>query len=347
MEEFKITLLNGKELSCILKTEQPKAIEKDELKLDTTGRYLSVSKKQPIKDTTFEREAARQYGHRLFTENAWLLLKHADQIMSDSRMFLAPVDVQNGIAYTGRSGFQNPTLGIYLEWWLNYPEAAVDANNNLVWYISGSPLSGRNCCSAVSPDGEQLKINQRTRFRDIWSSFMKANNRYTEAKQRCEAYSLEDVICKFRGEDYRNRIIEMKYDTRELVMTWDRDRLQQNYDALKKNFNNMLAINRNEFLRANSDKIKAFYKEYLQRTEALKPIHEEYVKRRTQLKAQLHDGTIEGDYHALLNDAGKEYNRMKHELSMFCNDFMKETFPKNINGIRIAHIIGEGKRLSP
>lgn len=200
MKEYKITLMDGRELSCILKSEQPKEIEKDGLKLDTSGQYLAIGKKPVREDSDFEREAERQYGHHLFTENAWLLLEHAEEIMSDSRMFLAPVNIRNGIAYTGRSGFEHPTIGIYLEWWLNYSEAAIDANGNLVWYISGSPLSGCNCCSTVSPDGEQIKIKQRTRFIDIWSSFVKVNNRYNEAKQRCEAYSLEDVICKFRGE---------------------------------------------------------------------------------------------------------------------------------------------------
>lgn len=346
MEQYKITLIDGRELPCCLKTEQPERTDKDELKLDATGRYLSLGKCPDREKRSFEREADRQYGHHLFTENAWLLFMHAETIMGDSRMFLAPVRVQNGIAYTGTSGFQHPTLGVYLEWWINYPEAAIDANGNLVWYISGSPLSGSNCCSSVTPEGKQMKIRQRTRFSDIWSSFMKVNTRYDEAKRCCEAYSLEDVICRLRGESYRNRINELKYEMRELVMSWDKNRLQKSYDVLKKRLQDMLNINRREFLRANAQKIEAFYKEYCKRSEALKPIHEAYLKCRGELKARYHAGTLDGDYRKLLFEAGKEYHRLNGELSGFCNAFMRETFPKNINGIRIADVIREGKKLS-
>lgn len=345
MDEYKITLMDGRELPCVLKPTQPKEIDKENLKLDDSGQYLSIKKRVEKKDPSFEKEVARQYQHTLFTENAWLLLEHAEEIMNDSRMFLAPVNVKNGLAYSGTSGFQNPTIGIYLEWWLNYPKAAIDANGNLIWYISGSPLSGSNCCSASTPDGEQVNIRQRTRFSDIWSSFIDVNTRYSEAKQLCEAYSLEDVVCKFRGEDYRYRITELKFEMRELVMSWETKRLQKKYDALTAKFNHMVNVNRKEFLRVNSEKIVAFYKEYVKRAEALKPIHEEYIERRHDLKIQYHAGTIEGDYRVLKREAGKEYNDKKRELSIFCNTFMRETFPKNINGISIADIIREGKRL--
>jgi len=32
-------------------------------------------------------------------------------------MFLCPIYMQSGLAYTGSSGFEKPTLGIYIEWW--------------------------------------------------------------------------------------------------------------------------------------------------------------------------------------------------------------------------------------
>ena len=45
--------------------------------------------------------------------------------MQDSLMFLAPVAAENVLAYTGTSGFRNPTLGVYLEWWVHC-EGAVE-----------------------------------------------------------------------------------------------------------------------------------------------------------------------------------------------------------------------------
>ena len=52
---------------------------------------------------------------KLFLNNAFLFLKNKDRIMSDSRMFLCPVPIQNELAYTGTSGFHHPALGVYLE----------------------------------------------------------------------------------------------------------------------------------------------------------------------------------------------------------------------------------------
>ncbi len=205
-----ITLIDGRELVCNLKPEQPDRVVTDHLQLDTTGQYLSLSSKKPILPSTDADAVERMYAHQVFTENAWLFLENCESIFCNSRMFLAPVKVQNGLAYTGTSGLRHPTLGIYLEWWKNHEKAAIDANGNLVWYISGSPLSGSNCCCSVAPDGKITNIAHRTKFLDIWRSFMEVNNRYTEAKQRCEAYTLEEVIIELRGEEYRNRLVDIR-----------------------------------------------------------------------------------------------------------------------------------------
>ncbi len=207
-----LTLMDGRTLECHLKQEQPAAVKTDALQLDTTGQYLSFSGRPRVALDYDVDGAELRYGHRVFTENAWFFFENSEKIFSDSRMFLAPVKVQNGLAYTGTSGLRHPTLGVYLEWWKNYEEAAVDANDNLVWYISGSPLSGSNCCCSVDRSGRHAKIAQRTRFIDIWHSFMEVNNRYTVAKQRCEAYSLDEVLIKLRGEDYRTRMIDIRWD---------------------------------------------------------------------------------------------------------------------------------------
>ena len=112
-----ITLLNGKELPLFLKLEQPTKIVQDTVSLDTSGLYLSMGNYKPrfMKESD-EAEIERQYNHHLFTENAWFLLEHAKEIFSDSRMFLAPVGVNNRIAHFDNSRFRCPTVGVYLEW---------------------------------------------------------------------------------------------------------------------------------------------------------------------------------------------------------------------------------------
>ena len=111
----KIVLLNGTQLDCYpLADEDIETEFQDKLELDTTGQYLTVRKCKPKTTHVSDEWMQKQ---QLFVDNAFYLLAHMDRIMNDSRMFLAPVAVQSGLAYTGTSGFKRPTLGVYLEWW--------------------------------------------------------------------------------------------------------------------------------------------------------------------------------------------------------------------------------------
>lgn len=205
--ENSITLMNGAVLECFPKESQPCDIESDKMQLDATGKYLSIDNKKPYKrkakaqiDPTEELE---QQQKKLFTDNAFYLLAHSERIMRDSRMFLAPVAVHNGLAYTGTSGFRNPTIGIYLEWWNECARALRtddEGNRSLVFYLSGSPLSGANCCAEVYEDGRIESVSVHS-FIDHWRPFMAINQRYTEAKDMHQAYTLQQVLDILHAED--------------------------------------------------------------------------------------------------------------------------------------------------
>lgn len=349
MEDYKIQLMDGREITGILKSEHPKEIKTDNLELDKTGQYLTFGRRKPkIPTETQLKTAERQYNHHLFTENAWFLLANAEQIFSDSRMFLAPVKIQNGLAYTGTSGFWRPTIGVYLEYWLNHKEASVDKNGNLVWYISGSPLSGRNCCGSVNPEGEQIKITQQTSFSAIWRSFIDVNNRYTEAKQLCEAYTLEEVLIMLHGDDYKYRLIELKHEMIEEVMDWEKGKIQRSYDNLYDKMVRLIKDNRKIQLRQHRECIMEFYKGYEVRQRVIYALEQVYVKRHKELKKQLQDGTLEGDYHFLLAEVSREYKTKKREQSDLLNKFIHTTFGKNPNNITPSDVIryASGKPLN-
>ena len=140
---------------------------------------------------------ARQQGE-LLCRNLHRLIAESDKILADSKMFLAPVPIQNGLAYFGTSGFQNPTLGVYIEWWRHHKCAwIIDefGEKQPLIYIAGSPLSGANKCAYVGAEGESYGVSV-TNFAPVWQSFMNVNTRYTEAKQRYDAYTLEEVVEK-------------------------------------------------------------------------------------------------------------------------------------------------------
>ena len=197
--EGKIKLKSGAILDCFPKIDQPVTIVQDRLSLDTTGEFLQVgkrSRKRLFGQKTPERPAWEQ----LFLQEAFFLYEHKEQILADSRMFLTPLPFQNNLAYAGTSGLRNATLGIYLEWWDACEQAVIynkDGIEALTYFIAGSPLSGGNHCSAVDRNGKSRTVQFAT-FTGIWSSFMRISQRYTEAKQIYQAYTLEETISKLR-----------------------------------------------------------------------------------------------------------------------------------------------------
>ena len=196
-----ITLMNGAVLECFPKESHQGDFVPDKMKLDATGTYLSIGNKpcKPQPRTTEEFEQQK----KLFTDNAFYLLAHQERIMRDSRMFLAPVAVQNGLAYTGTSGFNAPTLGIYLEWWNECSMALrvdKESRRSLVFHLAGSPLSGANRCAEVYEDGRTESV-QVSSFISHWRPFTAINTRYDEAKHMYQAYTLEQVLEILHTED--------------------------------------------------------------------------------------------------------------------------------------------------
>ena len=197
--EGKIQLKNGNVLDCYPITDQPGVIVRDNLSLDTTGEFLQVGKNRG-KRLSGKKIPERPAWEQLFLQEAFYLYEHREQIMADSLMFLTPLPFKNGLAYTGTSGLSKAMLGVYLEWWDECGQAIIrkdDQVEALTYYIAGSPLSGANHCSAIDRKGRTVTMHFSP-FLPIWSSFMRINQRYTEAKQIYQAYSLEETIAKLR-----------------------------------------------------------------------------------------------------------------------------------------------------
>lgn len=197
----KITLIDGSKLDCYPIALPSEETVSGEFSLDTTGEYLQVGKKPHfVTDKELaERRKQEEIDAKLFYEHAHLFLANADKIISDSRLFLAPVHIVNGLAYTGTSGFHKPTLGVYIEWWLYHKDASIDANGRPIWFISGSPLSGSHACSTVDRKGKTHRAQLNSSFSAVWSSFTKVNNRYNAFKDRYMAYDLKEVIDILEG----------------------------------------------------------------------------------------------------------------------------------------------------
>ena len=195
MEHY-IELIDGTRIEAFPKAVQPETIKEDKFVLDTTGEYLQVGSRKRMPKRTAERDIIAQQRGELLCRNLHRLIAESDKILADSKMFLAPVPIHNGLAYFGTSGFQNPTLGVYIEWWRHHKCAwVIDefGEKQPLIYIAGSPLSGANKCAYVGAEGMSYGVSV-TNFAPVWQSFMNVNTRYTEAKQRYDAYTLEEVV---------------------------------------------------------------------------------------------------------------------------------------------------------
>lgn len=198
MKEY-LELSDGTCIEAHLKSYHPDSVTPDILNIDTTGDFLKMETKprrgKRIVTCTNEEELS------LFLKYAHGLIAHSDAIMGDSRMFLTPLPIRNGLAYTGTSGMRNPTLGVYIEWWRNNPCAWTEDDSGVmqpIYFISGSPLSGCNKCAYVNCDGKSHNTSVRY-FSPIWRTFAKLNTHYTEAKQIYESYILTEVIERLFG----------------------------------------------------------------------------------------------------------------------------------------------------
>ena len=332
--EGKIILTDGRVLDCYpLEEQKPEKIESDSLELDRTGQYLIIGrhKPTPVPNPSATVEEQRQ----LFISNAFYLLAHKERILSDSRMFLCPVAIQNGIAYTGTSGFRKPTLGVYLEWWGLVEEAMrTDKNGcrSLVYQLAGSPLSGRNSCGAIREDGKIEAISLSS-FGRHWGPFMQLNQRYTEAKQLYQAYTLQDVLDILHQEDDNSKadfsvMIDVLFMKREIERLNQRiEKIKEECDRWHDKYNDALIRYNAEAVRQVYADCEAFEANVTKEIDALKA-------QKKDLKANLKRGRIDNvSYQRQLTPRKKRISDLFSQISRYRREKVQDTFPneKDIN----------------
>lgn len=133
----------------------------------------------------------RKYELDLLIANAFFILENKDIVFSDSRIFLSPVNVGSGGAYIGT--FVKPTIGTYVEWWLERKR------DDLVICVSGSPLSGANASTVVTKEGKHRQIKTDERYSDLAKEFMLFHGRYRDVREDCDAYTFEEAIYKIKN----------------------------------------------------------------------------------------------------------------------------------------------------
>ena len=327
--EGKIILADGRMLDCHPLAEQdPEKVEADTLELDKTGQYLIIGGRKPA--PVPKPSAAVEEQRQLFVSNAFYLLAHKERILSDSRMFLCPVAIQNGIAYTGTSGFRKPTLGVYLEWW-GLVEGAMRIDKNgcrsLVYQLAGSPLSGMNKCCAVREDGQQ-EIVTLSSFGAHWGPFMKLNQRYTEAKQLYQSYTLQQVLDILHQEDNGQTDFAPIIDT--LFMKHEIDVLNRQITSIQEECNKWQSKYTDLLAHYNEEKIRQLYAEYETLATNVGKEIDSLKEQKRNLKASLRKGSFDNlSYQRQLTPLNKRIQDLMIRIGLFKINKVRETFPDN------------------
>ena len=309
-----ITLMNGAVLECIPKESHQDDFVPDKMKLDATGTYLSIGNKpcKPLPRTTEEFEQQK----KLFTDNAFYLLAHQERIMRDSRMFLAPVAVQNGLAYTGTSGFLAPTLGIYLEWWDACSEALrvdKEGRRSLVYHLAGSPLSGTNHCAEVFEDG-RIEPIQVSSFISHWQPFVNINTQYDEAKHIYQAYTLEQVLEILHAEDGDGW--DYSSEIKERFMQSEINELKKKVERLTKESEKWYSMYADTFMKYKDAEISEAFSEFQTFRENTEAEINSIKIRKRALKAELKSGRMDNiAYQHTLTPLNKQIRELEFKVS--------------------------------
>ena len=303
--------------------------------LDTTEEYLSIGKKPAKPKPTDEKESNLQ---KLFTDNSFLILANRKRILNDSRMLLTPVTVRNGLAYTG--AFSTATLGVYIEWWHNCPYSVLfgekDDTMSLIWYLSGSPLSGGNLCSMVTEDGKAETVRVHF-FRKLWPKFTDILADYHDAKELYQAYTLPEVIDILKRETtkefYTESIKEFRYQAKVNLLNAQLRDWEENYESLKEKCDKYEKEWHFALFQLKKEEIVAFYKEYNLRKENLQNRKEELAKENRELKRKLrHKELTNKEYQPLLSANKKEIEQLKWKLDEYANESISTLVPKLAEG---------------
>lgn len=325
----KITLIDGRELVCYPISEPRKDVDSGQISLDTSGVYLSTGSKPRFESDKDAEERRRKIEaeEKLFYRHAHLFLANADKILSDSRLFLTPVSVVSGLAYTGTSGLRNPTLGVYIEWWLHHKDVAIDANGRPIWFISGSPLSGSSACCCVDRKGRIHRAKLNAGLLSVWRTFVDVNGRYTEAKAGCMAYGLQEVIDLLEGHTDNNRLFRLhlglekvKYDIRidslRHALQHSKETIDRCHDKIRQ-----LLVNQNR------KAVEEFYDEWLRLQTRTEKSREDYRSGRIQLRRQLRSGSIDNiDYQKQLLPLRRQAEDHEYEARKYSEEGLRQLF---------------------
>lgn len=262
---------------------------------------------------------------KTFLDNAFLFYQKAPRILSDSRMAFAPVPCKNGL---GELGTRRPTLGVFVEWWL---DCEVDltkdcnANDALTYHFVGNPWTGTNRCWCVYPDGQTAGFSHSS-FSALVSSFMNIHRRYAEMECDQEAYSLDEVVSILKAEGHSR---ESELASQLLIEKRRKNVLQGRYDKLMAEHMALEDKYQQCVMDCHREELEEFRTEYMRRKEQADEKARELDNQRAAYRSQMKQGLITNvEYQHLFAPLVKQKQEILGEVQRFKMDRIKELSAK-------------------
>lgn len=319
--EGKIILLDGRVVDCYPRADV--ALNRSALHEDNGQQPLGMKPTRTDKERAADKER--------FIKNAFFFLAHKERILTDSRMFLCPVPIQSGMSISGTSGFEDPTLGIYLQWWETCAGARFSdkkGRRGLLYKLSGSSLSGHNICGVVHDDGSTKNVELRP-FKDYRDSFVHINNTYKSAKQKYQAYSLRQVLDILDHEDEGDH--DYAHTINEQMQLCEITALNELlHDLMIRNEKQKHSIK--ELEKALYDeRVLHFYDKYKDLEKRIISEVEHLLQQKRDLKMALRRGDYNSqDYERKVNAINRLIRELEQELTDYKDREILKVFPDNV-----------------
>ena len=139
-----------------------------------------------------------------FNHHAYFLLLHADEILSDSRMFLAPVTPPYIYPYLDRKRLPLLPLGAFVEWWRDTPRALLldEATGEFKLSVDYAkmPLSGTQVgLTLIDRNGQVVEATKAEKRMAPWSKFHELWRRYADCMTHSQSFALGEVVQLLRA----------------------------------------------------------------------------------------------------------------------------------------------------
>lgn len=264
---------------------------------------------------------------RIFRENAYLFFDNAAKILSDSRLFLIPIDEDNSMDMGITNIAPRATLGAYVEWWLYQNDLSTDPEGRLIWQVCDSLDSGRRVCWFIDRDGQEYDTQLEDEDHQVWQSFADVCNRYSDAVGKYQAYDLEYAVILLKELMSDDDMAKHRY---RMEIARNRSRvysITSQENAARK----QLLESRNEFKKYLFDTHRAAVGEYYAKCvnlQAAAVLAREYLhNQRAEMRLQLRENSItRKEYAAQETELRRRAQEAEDRCLQFKHDGLKQIF---------------------